>query len=174
MSSPDPHTGGIIRLPPRCAAHRRPGARCRCSAVGLFWAVRLAFSAAEVTVITDEVPHAGSLNMTHLFGDGMVLDFRDPAVHGRAAPGAAIAVAFNGATARVTAGPDGAWRATLGAGACADMPRSAVLTVTEGGSGGSATAKNVACGQLFVCTGQSSKLSQTPARARRHPSGKAV
>ena len=98
-----------------------------------------------------------ALHMTHLFGDNMVLDFRQPAVHGRAAPGAAISVSFNGAIVKTTVGADGAWRAVLGTRACAGMPRDATLTVVDD-SGGSAKAVNVACGQVFVCTGQSSEF----------------
>ena len=96
-----------------------------------------------------------ALNMTHLFGDNMVLDFREPAVHGFAAPSAHVTVAFNGVSVNSTADIEGKWRAALGASACAGMPRSTTLAVTDG-AGGSATAKNVACGQVFVCTGQSS------------------
>ena len=97
-----------------------------------------------------------ALNMTHLFGDNMVLDFREPAVYGRASPGAAISVSFNGAIGQTAAGADGAWRAVLSDSACAGMPRNATLTVADN-AGGSAKAVNVACGQVFVCTGQSSE-----------------
>jgi sialate O-acetylesterase len=100
---------------------------------------------------------SSALDMTHLFGDNMVLDFREPAVHGRASPGAAISVSFNGIVGKTTAGTDGLWRAVLGGSACADMPRNATLTVVDN-AGGSAKAVNVACGQVFVCTGQSSEF----------------
>jgi sialate O-acetylesterase len=108
-----------------------------------------------LVALAPRVTATTALNMTRLFGDDMVLDFRDPAVHGRATPGATVSVAFNGAGARTTVAADGQWRVALAASACADMPRSATLTVTDG-AGGSATATGVACGQVFVCTGQSS------------------
>jgi sialate O-acetylesterase len=98
--------------------------------------------------------HGAQLNMTRTFGDNMVLDFRDPGVHGFAAPGAAVTVEFAGANASSVADAStGAWRVALGAAACAEMPASEELTVTSGGT--TASARNVACGQLFICTGQS-------------------
>jgi hypothetical protein len=103
-----------------------------------------------------EVALVEALNMTHLFSDNMVLDFREPAVHGYAKPGATVTASFNGATAHATASAaDGSWRVVLGASACEGMPRNAVLSVSEE-AGSTVSAKNVACGQVFVCTGQSS------------------
>lgn len=107
-----------------------------------------------------------ALNMTHLFGDNMVIDYREPVVHGFAEAGAAVNVVFNGFSANATAGADGSWRAALGASACAGMPRSATLTVTDG-AGGSAKATGVACGQVFVCTGQSSAYFLARCQRRR-------
>jgi hypothetical protein len=95
----------------------------------------------------------GSLNMTHTFGDNMVLDFGEPSIHGFAAAGATVNATFAGrVTASATADASGAWRIALGASACAGMPRSKVLVITSAGA--TATARNVACGQVFICTGE--------------------
>eukprot|EP01051_Picozoa_sp_SAG22_P004093 SAG22_NODE_212_length_15072_cov_3.109197_5_plen_392_part_00 len=123
-------------------------------------------AAADATDATDAAAIKSStstsgLALPKLFSDNMVLDFRAPAAHGHAAPGSTVTVSFNGAVAKATAAADGAWRAQLGAAACHGMPRSAVLSVAAGTGAASSpevveemSFKNVACGQLFVCTGQ--------------------
>lgn len=91
-------------------------------------------------------PHIGQL-----FSDHAVLQRGRPIpVWGEAAPGERVAVALGGARATATAGHDGRWRATLPA-----MTAGGPYTLTVTAPSGTAEARDVMIGDVWLCSGQS-------------------
>ena len=97
------------------------------------------------------------ISQNQLFSDNMVLlsaeavDVR-PFVSGFGdTPGEKVNVTFQQKTYPVTVGNDGKWVVQMDS--CYGAPESEVLEVK--GEQNTLTYKNVACGQVFVCSGQS-------------------
>ena len=86
-----------------------------------------------------------------LFTDNMVLQrgMADP-VWGWAAPGQAVRVSIGGKTTRAVAGPDGKWTAKVG-----PFAAGGPYTLVAGLGNRIITLKNVAVGDVWLCSGQS-------------------
>lgn len=96
--------------------------------------------------------HADSLlTLAAPFTDNMVLQ-RDAEVPiwGRARPGDPVTVILGGKKARATAGPDGAWTAKLPA-----MKAGIAGEMTVASPAGEVKLRNVAIGEVWLCSGQS-------------------
>jgi sialate O-acetylesterase len=91
------------------------------------------------------------LRLPAIFSDNMVFQRNVPApVWGWAAPGAQVAVAFDGQSVSAKSGGDGKWMATL-APLTAGGPHE--LTVQSGRD--TVTVRNVLVGEVWLCSGQS-------------------
>ena len=85
------------------------------------------------------------------FGDHAVIQRSKPVVlSGTAAPGERLTVSFAGLTRTMTAGTDGRWREQFPARAAGGP-----LTIRVSGPDGSATANDIAIGDVWLCSGQS-------------------
>jgi sialate O-acetylesterase len=94
---------------------------------------------------------AAAPRLPKLFADGVVLQRGAPIpVWGWAAPNAAVAVTFRGATRRATARSDGAWKVQLPA-AAAGGP----YELTVAGARDTVRVRNVLVGDVWVASGQS-------------------
>jgi sialate O-acetylesterase len=92
----------------------------------------------------------GNVKLPNMFSDNMVLQRNKPiAVFGTAAPGEAITMTLDDATAKAKADADGAWSVALPARAAGEN-----LTLTVAGAN-TLTLKNLIMGDVWVCGGQS-------------------
>ena len=92
--------------------------------------------------------------MGRLYGDNMILESREaydirPFIAGWASPGEKVQVTFAKHTYPTTADSDGNFEVQMN---CCDALTDQVLTVS--GESNALTYKNVACGQIYVCSGQ--------------------
>ncbi len=96
-------------------------------------------------------PAAAQVTIDAPFTSHAVLQ-RDRAIalHGRAAPKAAVVLTFAGATIRTTADATGAWRATLPA-----KPAGGPYSLTAASGGATMTLDDVMVGDVWLCSGQS-------------------
>lgn len=91
------------------------------------------------------------LSLPLLFGDSMVLQRGKPiSVWGEAAPGEAVSVSLNGASAEATADERGAWSTALPA-----MDAGGPYELTVSGADAHITIADVLIGDVWVCSGQS-------------------
>ncbi len=91
------------------------------------------------------------LSLPLLFGDGMVLQRGRPIpVWGEAAPGEAVSVSLNGASAEATADDQGAWSVALPA-----MEAGGPYALTVAGADTRLALTDVLIGDVWVCSGQS-------------------
>jgi sialate O-acetylesterase len=115
-----------------------------------FRTVVLAVSCAFV-VLASTVASA-AVKLPAVFGDNMVLQRGRPApVWGWADKGEEVTVALAGQTHTAKAGDDGRWKVVLDK---LDVGPTLTMTV-KGSSGNSITFKNVAVGEVWICSGQS-------------------
>lgn len=115
--------------------------------------LRYAFLAlAVLALMLGSAPSAAAqLRLARLFGDGMVMQ-RDAAVPvwGWAAPGAEVAVRFDGRTHTARAGADGAWRVAL-----PPLPAGGPHEMTVAAGGERRTVRDILVGDVWVASGQS-------------------
>lgn len=91
------------------------------------------------------------LSLPLLFGDSMVLQRGKPIpVWGEAAPGEAVSVSLNGASAEATADEQGTWSTALPA-----MDAGGPYELTVAGADAHITITDVLIGDVWVCSGQS-------------------
>jgi sialate O-acetylesterase len=94
-----------------------------------------------------------ALRLPSVLGDNMVLQRDAPLpIWGWATPGDQVTVSVAGQEATVKAGDDGRWRVTLAKLALSDKPLE--MTIKDS-SGSVLTLKNIAVGDVWVCSGQS-------------------
>lgn len=97
------------------------------------------------------VAAAQALAFGPMLSDGAVLQRGQPIeLAGQAAPGARVTVDLGGAARTVTAGPDGRWTAAFPA-----SPAATGLSIRAESGGQSLTLRNIAVGDVFLCSGQS-------------------
>ncbi|MCC5843174.1 MAG: hypothetical protein JJU05_02865 [Verrucomicrobia bacterium] len=95
--------------------------------------------------------NAGDLSLNRTFSDNMVLQRNRPIpVFGTARAGTEVTVRLDDRTARVTCGPDGAWRVELPA-----MPAGGPYVLRISADGVEREFTNVLVGDVWVCAGQS-------------------
>lgn len=114
--------------------------------------MRQALVSASALLLVTAPLGAQGLRLHSLFSHHAVLPCDVPlAVHGTAAPGAEVEVAFGDLTAHARAGDDGVWLATLPAQPPSAVPRELVVR-----SGSAAVlAGDLLVGEVWVCSGQS-------------------
>ncbi len=94
---------------------------------------------------------AASVRLPSLFSDNMVLQAgaRCP-IWGAAPPGSTVEIAVADQKVSARAGQDGQWRTTI-----APLETGGPLEMTVTGGGETITIKNIAVGEIWVCSGQS-------------------
>lgn len=115
-------------------------------------------------------PATAKITQNRLYSDDMILESREaydirPFIAGFGdTVGEKVVVTFAHGSYPTTVGADGKWEVQMN---CCDKLVDQVLTVT--GEANTLNYTNVACGQVFVCSGQSNMVSPP---CRRHVAGR--